>query len=111
MSRAVESMLKAAGFEAAMFSSAEALLEAKVPGDAACLVLDVHLPGMTGFELYDKLTATHPTCPVIFMTAYDEPAARARSIEAGAVAYLIKPFAGKQLLESIGGLIRPRPRD
>jgi FixJ family two-component response regulator len=108
MSRALESMLNAAGFDAAMYSSAEALLEAQVPADTACLVLDVHLPGMTGFDLYDKLTATHPPPPVIFITGYDEPAARARSLEAGAAAYLVKPFAGRRLIESINRAIRPR---
>lgn len=106
MTRALESVLKAAGFEAAMFSSAEALLEGRVPANAACLVLDVHLPGMTGFELYDRLAATNPPCPVIFITAYDEPAARVRSVEAGAVAYLIKPFAGKRLIESVSRVIQ-----
>ena len=55
----MESVLNAAGFDAAIFPSGEALLEARLPGDAACLVLDVHLLGMTGFELYDGLTATH----------------------------------------------------
>ena len=106
MTRALESVLKAAGFDAAMFSSGEALLGALVPADMACLVLDVHLPGMTGFELYDRLTAAHPSCPVIFMTGYDEPAARARSLEAKAVAYLVKPFAGKRLIESIRRVMR-----
>ena len=106
---AVESVLKAAGFHTAMFSSAEELLEAKVLDGAVCLVLDVHLPGMTGFELYDRLTAKRPPCPVIFMTGYDEPAARARSTEAGAVAYLVKPFAGKRLIESIRRVMRAAP--
>ena len=106
MSRAVESVLNAAGFNAAMYPSGEALLEARFPTDTACLVLDVHLPGMNGFELYDRLTATHSRYPVIFMTAYDEPAARARSEEARAAAYLIKPFAGKRLTECIGRVIR-----
>ena len=106
MNRAMDSMLQAAGFETAMFFSAEALLGAGVPADTACLVLDVHLPGMTGFELYDRLAATDPPRPVIFMTAYDEPAARAQSKEAGAVAYLTKPFPGKQLIENIDRVIR-----
>jgi FixJ family two-component response regulator len=101
MNRAMDSMLQAAGFETAMFFSAEALLKAGVRADTACLVLDVHLPGMTGFELYDSLAAIHPPPPVIFMTAYDEPAARAQSKEAGAVAYLTKPFPGKRLIETI----------
>lgn len=108
MNRAMDSVLQAAGFEAAMFFSAEALLEAGVPADTACLVLDVHLPGMTGFELYDRLAATHPRRPVIFMTAYDEPAARAQSEKAGAVAYLTKPFPGKRLIEAIDRVIRSK---
>ena len=105
MNRAMDSMLRAAGFETAMFFSAEALLGAGVPADTACLVLDVHLPGMSGFELYDRL-ATDPPRPVIFMTAYDEPTARAQSKEAGAVAYLTKPFPGKTLIETIDRVIR-----
>jgi FixJ family two-component response regulator len=110
MSRALESVLHAAGFDAALFPSAEALLEAEVPANTPCLVLDVHLPGMTGFELYDRLTATH-RYPVIFMTAYDEPAARARSEEAKAVAFLVKPFAGKRLIECVRRAIRAKARD
>ena len=106
MSRAVESVLNAAGFDAAMYPLGRSVARSPVPADTACLVLDVHLPGMTGFELYDRLTATHPPCPVIFMTAYDEPAARARSVEARAVAYLIKPFAGKRLIECVGRVTR-----
>jgi len=59
MSQALESVLNAAGFGAAIFPSAEAVLEAQLPADTVCLVLDVHLPGMTGFELYDRLSVTH----------------------------------------------------
>ena len=109
MSQAMESVLRAAGFEAAMFSSAEAVLEAGIPADTTCLLLDVHLPGMTGFELYDRLNAIHPSHPVIFMTAYDEPDARAQSQAARAVAYLTKPFAGKKLIEIVGRVIRADP--
>ena len=101
-------MLKAAGFDAVMFFSAEALLAADIPADTACLVLDVHLPGISGFELYDRLVAANPPRPVIFMTAYDEPAARARSEKASAVAYLIKPFAGKGLIETLDRVARSR---
>jgi len=111
MSRALESVLKAAGFDAVIFSSPAALLDAQVPPDAACLVLDVHLPGMNGFELYDRLTAMYPRCPAIFMTAFDEPAAQARALQAGAVAYLIKPFSGKRLIECVGQVVGAGTRD
>ena len=107
MNRAMESVLNAAGFEAAMFFSAEALLDAGMPDETACLVLDVHLPGMTGFELYDRLAGDTSPHPVIFMTAHDEPAAQTQAQKAGAVAYLAKPFAGKTLIEIVDRVTRP----
>jgi FixJ family two-component response regulator len=55
MSRAMESMLSAAGFDTAVHASAECLLATGVPAAAACLLLDVHLPGMSGFELQERL--------------------------------------------------------
>ena len=106
MNQAMQSVLNAAGFEAAMFYSAEALLQAGLPDEAACLVLDVHLPGMTGFELYDRLAGADPPRPVIFMTAHDEPAARAKAEKAGAVGYLSKPFAGRKLIELVDRVTR-----
>ena len=108
MNQAMGSMLKAAGFETAMFSSAEAVLDNGIPADTACLIVDVHLPNMSGFDLYDRLVAEKSARPVIFITAHDEPAARARSQEAGAVAYLTKPFAGKKLIKIIDRVIRPK---
>ena len=106
MNRAMESILNAAGFEAVMFFTAEALLEAGMPDEAACLLLDVHLPGMSGFELYDSLTDAGQIRPVIFMTAHDEPAARAQAEKVRAVAYLTKPFAGKNLIELVDRVTR-----
>jgi FixJ family two-component response regulator len=101
MRRAMQSMLDAAGFDASMHASAEALLASGVPADAACLVLDVHLPGMSGFDLHDLLAVTTSRRPVAFMTAHDAPATRARSQDAGAVAYLVKPFDGKVLITTL----------
>ena len=97
VNRAIESMLSAAGFATSMHLSAESVLRSGVPAATACLVLDVHLPGISGFELHDCLVSITPRPPVIFMTAHDEPAARARSQRAGAAAYLVKPFDGKVL--------------
>jgi FixJ family two-component response regulator len=100
MSRAMESMLGAAGFDTVMHASAECLLAAGLPPAAACLLLDIHLPGMSGFDLHDRLAAT--ACPpVVFMTAHDAPVARAQSFKAGATAYLIKPFDGRTLIETL----------
>lgn len=101
MSRAMESMLGAAGFETSMHASAEELLATGVPGAAVCLIVDVHLPGMSGLDLYERVATTAPTKPVVFMTAYDEPATRERSKRAGAIVYLVKPFDGRALVATL----------
>ena len=60
------------------FFSAEALLATRLPDETACLVLDVRLPGLTGFELYERIVAKRKSYPVIFVTANDNQADRAR---------------------------------
>ncbi len=67
----------------------------------SCLILDVHLPALSGFELYEKVRSSTGERPVIFITAHDDPATRARAERLGAVAYLAKPFAGRRLLEAL----------
>jgi len=101
MNLALQRLLNAAGFRTVPFSSAEALLESEAAVDAACLVLDVHLPGLSGFELQRRLQENGPRPPVIFITAYDDPASQAEAQDAGAIAYLTKPFPGRSLLAAI----------
>jgi len=95
-------VLNAAGFRAETFASAETLLQSDAAGRAACLVLDIHLPGLSGFELRRALvrTGSHQP-PVIFITGHDEPAARAQAEALGAADYLPKPFAGRTLVAAV----------
>src|SRR5436189_202108 len=97
MNNALARMLKLAGFAPVTFASAEALLQAHDTKQAACLVLDVHLPGLTGFELYERICKDRPKPPVIFITAYDEPESREQARAAGAAAFFTKPFSGNDL--------------
>jgi len=76
MSRALSLLLQAGGYEVVAFASAEAALEAEAAATADCLVLDIHLPGMSGFDLYRRLALAGNELPVIFITAHDEPAIR-----------------------------------
>lgn len=108
MSHALERMLRLAGFAPDIYDSAEALLEARGASDADCLVLDVHLPGLTGFELYERLRREGPQPPVIFITAYDEPESRDHAGQAGAAAYFAKPFSGKDLVAAVRRAIGER---
>jgi FixJ family two-component response regulator len=100
--RAFERVLAAAGFRPVMFASAEALLASDTTAGAACLVLDVHLPGLSGFELRRELVRSRTEQPpVIFMTGHDNSAARDQAEALGAVAYLPKPFAGQALVKAV----------
>jgi FixJ family two-component response regulator len=101
MSQALERLLRVAGYTPRTFSSAELLIEDGGATRAAYLVFDVQLPGMTGFELRERLVRQGNRAPVIFITAYDEPEARNAAGKAGALAYLTKPFAGKDLIDVI----------
>ncbi len=100
--KALERLLSSAGYQILTFDSAEALLGSPLDGGEGCLVLDIRLPGMTGFELHEKLSSRSSKYPVLFMTAHDNPQWRERAKEAGAVAYLKKPFNEEKLFEAIG---------
>jgi FixJ family two-component response regulator len=104
MRNSMAELLRAAGFKVAAFASAEEFLATAVSPSAACLILDVHLPGLSGFELYEQVRPSTGEPPVIFITAHDTPATRSRSERLGAVAYLPKPFAGRRLLDALSNV-------
>jgi FixJ family two-component response regulator len=101
MGQAIERILRAGGFEAVGFASSEAALEAGAATTADCLVLDIFLPGMSGFELYRQLVHCGSKAPVIFVTAHDEPALREEAETLGANSFLPKPFPGRMLLDAV----------
>ena len=94
MLKAIERLLTARGFATQGFASAEAFLDSRTAKDAACLVLDIHLGGMSGIELRRRLNAVRSTLPVIFITAVDDEAVQREAMEVGCVACLRKPFPG-----------------
>lgn len=106
--RAVTSLLESAGFEVQAFASAEAFL-----GDdtsrAQCLLLDVELPGMTGFELLEGLRAADSHVPVVMLTAHAGPEARRRAAELGAFAFIGKPMDPNAVIGAIQHALRPGP--
>jgi FixJ family two-component response regulator len=100
MRTAIRRLLEAEGFEASLFDSAEALLAADVTSQAQCLVLDIHLPGMSGLELQRHLVGAGTTLPVVFITAHDWSPIRQQALASGD-GYLAKPFSGEALVEAI----------
>ena len=99
--KSVARLLAHYGIESRTFSSAEALLESESVQTATCLLLDIHLEGISGIELQRRLAASGSKCPVISMTANDNEATRNDAVDAGCIAYLRKPFAREVLLDAI----------
>ena len=98
---AVERLLRVRGFDTEVFNTVESFLDRANLCDATCLVLDIHLNGMSGIELRRQLTLSGIELPVIFITANDSEATRKAAMEAGCVAYLPKPFPTKSLMDAI----------
>jgi FixJ family two-component response regulator len=103
----VERLLNAYGYATKVFPSAEAFLAPGAETDADCLLLDVDLGGMSGIELRRRLAACGRAVPVIFMTALDDEATRARALETGCIAYLLKPFLGRSLIDAVKIAVAP----
>ncbi len=101
MRKAIERLLRAGGFRSLIFPSAEALLQTNAADSASCLVLDIHLPGLSGFELRRRLVGSGCQSPVIFITAHDDEGTSDEARVLGCVAYFRKPFAGHALLQAI----------
>ena len=99
--KALERLLSSVGYRAVSFASAEALLKFPPTPGKGCFILDIHLPGMSGFELQEALSLQGSAYPVLFMTAYENARWRERAEQAGAVAYLKKPFTEKSLFHAI----------
>jgi len=100
--KGVARLLESHGIDSRTFASAEALLESDSVQAATCLLLDIHLGGISGLTLRRRLAAAGSKCPVIFMTANDDETTRNKAMDVGCVAYLRKPFAGHILVDAIG---------
>jgi FixJ family two-component response regulator len=109
MREALTRMLKNAGFETRGYCSGEAFLEEASASSPGCLVLDVHLPGVSGLELQRRLVESGRARPVVFITAHDTAAARKEADELDAVAFLTKPFEGPLLLGAVQQALGRKP--
>jgi FixJ family two-component response regulator len=99
--RSVKNLLTSVGFRVETFASAEAFLQSAHRADTRCVVLDLRMPGMGGVDLLMHLAAAGASIPVIILTAHSDDDARRRTLQAGAVAFLGKPFHGEALLGAV----------
>ena len=109
MRRSIERLLSVSGFTVEVFSSAEALLERGHLDQLGCLVLDIHLPGMSGLELRSRMIETGSSLPTVFITALEDDAIEAAAARLGCVAYLRKPFPPDLLVSAVNKALSDRP--
>jgi FixJ family two-component response regulator len=98
--RGLSRLLGTNDFKVELFNCGGAFLE-RATNDVACVVLDIHMGGMSGFEIRRRLAARGSTIPVIFMTALDSAPVRREAVEAGCAAFLSKPFSRDELIGAI----------
>ena len=94
-------LLSSLGYSAVAFDSAEKFLVSGHINDTACLILDLQLPGLNGLELQNQLLVSGSRTPIIFITAFADPQSRERALNAGAVAYLRKPYKENDLVGAL----------
>lgn len=104
--QALGDLLRSAGLTVRLFESAEAFLAAPPAPGAACAVLDVRMPGMTGLELQRRIARDRPGLPVVFITGHGDIPMAVQAIKSGAVQFLTKPVHDEDLFTAIRQALR-----
>jgi FixJ family two-component response regulator len=99
--RAMKRLLKASGYGVETYGSAEEFLAARHVPPPDCLVLDIRLGGINGFQLYDRLRAEGLSIPTVFITGHDDVGLREQARKVGAAGYVRKPFDEQSLVTAI----------
>ena len=102
---ALTRLVSSAGFAVETFASGGEFLRSVEHHEPDCVVLDLHMPEMSGFDVQGALACGHPAVPVVVMTGHDTPESRSRAVQMGAKVYLRKPFNDEALLAAIGDAI------
>ncbi len=103
--RALKFLINAFGFEVRTFSCAEEFFSAVPNGVPGCLIVDIHMPGLSGWEVQQKLIKTGSKLPVIIISADKDDGLKEQALKAGAVGFLQKPFNDQELFDLINRVI------
>ena len=108
--KALKRLLRASGLDAESYASGKDFLEASALREPDCVLLDLHMPRMTGLQVLRALQAARRTLPIVIITAHDAPETREQCLAAGATAYLRKPLEEHELLDTITAALGARTR-
>jgi FixJ family two-component response regulator len=104
-------LLRLADYEVSAFACGEDFLASLSTRRPDCVILDVHMPGLSGFDVQARLCAAHSDIPVVFITAVDDLALDRKVATGGATKLLRKPFSNDALLAAVGAALRSKARD
>jgi FixJ family two-component response regulator len=108
---ALGSLFRSVGYETAVYESASDLLASELPDGVCCLVMDVRMPGISGFDFHARLVERGDEAPIIFVTGYGDIPMGIRAMKNGAVDFLTKPFREEELLDAVAAaMVRDRER-
>ena len=102
--------MRGAGFEVQTWTSGGAFLGSLAERIVDCVVLDLHMPGLSGFDVLESLKASGSGVAAVIITGHDAPEAAERALAAGASAYLRKPVDGAELIDAITRAVALAPR-
>jgi FixJ family two-component response regulator len=108
---ALNRLLRLANYDTAVFASGEAFLDSIGARRPDCVVLDVHMPGLSGFDVQARLESAQVDVAVIFITASDAPDLERIALAAGGVRLLRKPFSNDDLLAAVDAALRSKSSD
>ena len=98
---ALSSLIRSVGLRVETFSSAQDFLAYQRQDVAACLVLDIRMPGLSGLDLQHELVKSGESIPIIFITGHGDVNMSVRAMKAGAIEFLQKPFHDQDLLDAV----------
>jgi len=99
-------LMRSLGYTVEIFASASEFLASPRLAETACLIADIHMPEMTGLQLYRRLIDTRQAIPTILVTAFPNDADRARALNDGVVCYLRKPVDEEQLTRCVSDSLK-----
>ncbi len=107
----IDSLLRSVGLKTLCFGSAQDVLDADLPDVTSCLIVDVRMPQIGGFEFKTRLTERGDDIPIIFVTGYGDIPMSVKAMKAGAIDFLPKPYRDQDLLDAVTtALSRDRER-
>jgi len=101
-----KTLLRSLGYSVITFASAEEFLNSEWISDTSCVITDVRMSGMSGFDLHSRLKAQGARTPVIFMTAFPEAKLQERALAGGAHGFLVKPYPEQSLIDYVESALR-----